>query len=212
MDIIDKILHEKVIKIRGVPHPWSYNPSSFKQRVIVAIIAFPAVLISVYLGLYQWGFISDPWDPVFGEQTRAVLDSDVSHKLRATFIIPDAILGTVAYLGDILFALAGSERRWQYRPWLVILFGIDVIPLGLVSAILIFLQATIVGHWCFLCMVTAVISLVLIVVAYDEIAVTVVYLTRFWKRTKSFKKFIKVFFGYPSKEADEVAETMIVKK
>jgi hypothetical protein len=32
----------------------------------------------------------------------------------------------------------------------VILFGIDVIPLGIVSAVLVVLQGTIVGSWCVL--------------------------------------------------------------
>jgi hypothetical protein len=44
---------------------------------------------------------------------------------------------------------------------MVVLFGLDVIPLGAISAILVLLQATIVGYWCFLCLVTAAISVLL---------------------------------------------------
>ena len=40
--------------------------------------------------------------------------------------------------------------------------------LGGVSAILVILQATVVGHWCFLCLVTAVISLLLIWWAFER--------------------------------------------
>ena len=140
-----------------------------------------------------------------------VLDSDVSHRLRNWFIIPDAILGFVAYLGDIIFSLAGSQRRWQYRPWLVLLFGLDVIPLGIVSAILVVLHGVVVERWCTLCIVTACISLILVVMAIDEVWSTLIYLGRFWKKTKSPSKFLRVFWGFPSLEAIEVGNSMVEK-
>jgi uncharacterized membrane protein len=205
-------LEEKIIKTHGIPRPWSYNPSSFAQRILIALIALPAVVISLYLGFYQWGFIDSVWDPFFGKQSEAVLDSAVSHKMREWFIIPDAILGFLAYLGDIIFALAGSQRRWQYRPWLVLIFGLDIIPLGFVSSILVFLQAFVVGNWCTLCIVTAVISLVLVFLAIDEVWSTLLYLGRFWKRTRSFLKLWNVFWGFPSDEAVEVGKSMIQRE
>jgi len=118
-------------------------------------------------------------------------------------------LGAIAYLGDAIFGLAGSTRRWQYRPWLVVLFGIDVIPLGLVSAILVICQATIVGNWCFLCLITAVISLVLVYMAYDEVFVSLKYLALVWKKTKSRKIVWRALWGVPEKAADEAALEMI---
>lgn len=194
------------------PEPWSYNPSSWRQRVIICIVALPAVIISAYLGLYQWRLIDSVWDPVFGNQTMKVLDSEVSHRMRDFIIIPDAILGTLAYLGDILFALAGSTRRWQFRPWMVVLFGLDVIPLGIVSAILVVLQGTVVGSWCFLCLVTAVISLILVVMAYDEVWSCLLYLSRIWKKHRNFSLLWRTFWGNPSDEAHAVALTMIEER
>lgn len=211
MDIYQK-LEESVIRTKGVPRPWSRNPSSFPQRISIALIALPAVFISLYLGFYQWGFIDTVWDPFFGKQSQAVLDSNVSHRMREWFVVPDAILGFLAYLGDVIFAIAGSERRWQYRPWLVLIFGIDVIPLGIVSAVLVFLQAFVVGEWCTLCIVTAIISLILVVLAADEVWSTLIYLGRFWKKTKSVSKFWKIFWGFPSEEAIEVGNSMIVRE
>jgi hypothetical protein len=211
MDIYQE-LEEKIIRTKGIPRPWSYNPSSFKQRITIALVALPAALISLYLGFYQWGFIDSVWDPFFGNQSQAVLDSNVSERLRVWVVIPDAILGFLAYLGDIIFALAGSQRRWQYRPWLVLIFGFDVIPLGIVSAVLVFLQAFVVGDWCTLCIVTAIISLVLVVLAVDEVWSTLVYLGRFWKKTKSPSKFWKVFWGFPSEEAIEVGKSMVARE
>jgi uncharacterized membrane protein len=211
MDIFQE-LEERVIRTRGFPRPWSYNPSSFKQRITIALVALPAALIALYLAFYQWRFTDTVWDPIFGVQSQAVLDSNVSHLMREWFVIPDAFLGFLAYLGDIIFALAGSQRRWQYRPWLVLIFGIDVIPLGIVSAVLVFLQAFVVGDWCTLCIVTAIISLILVILAVDEVWSTLIYLGRFWKKTKSVSKFWKVFWGFPSEEAIEVGESMIEKE
>lgn len=211
MDIYQH-LEEKIIRTTGIPRPWSYNPSSFFQRVTIALVALPAVFISLYLGFYQWGFIDTVWDPFFGEQSQLVLDSDVSRRMREWFIIPDAILGFLAYLGDVIFALAGSQRRWQYRPWLVLIFGFDVIPLGIVSAILVLMQAFVVGYWCTLCIVTAIISLALVILSIDEVWSTIIYLRRFWKKTKSVSKFWKTFWGFPSEEAFEVGESMIIKE
>ncbi len=160
-----------------------------------------AFVIATYMGLYQWRLIDSAWDPVFGRQTQKVLDSNVSEKMRYWFLVPDAIFGALAYLGDAIFGLAGSTRRWQYRPWLVILFGIDVIPLGIVSAVLVVLQGTVVGSWCFLCLVTAVISLILVYWAYDEVWSCLLYLWRVWKKTGSVRILWNTFLGKASPEA-----------
>lgn len=194
--------------LNAAPEPYDYNPSEWSQRVPIAIIATFGFLISAYMGMYQWDLIRSVWDPVFGNQTHRVLDSDVSHKISGWVLVPDAILGSLAYLGDVLFALAGSTRRWQYRPWMVIIFGIDVIPLGIVSAILVMMQAFVVGYWCFLCLVTAVISLILIYFAYDEVWVCLIYLNRVRKKADSKKVFWDTFWGRPTQIGHEVGESM----
>jgi hypothetical protein len=185
--------------------PWDYNPSAWSQRIPLCVLAGVGCVISTYLALYEWGLISSVWDPVFGESTARVLDSDVSHRLYGWFGVPDAALGAVAYLGDAVLGLAGSTRRWQYRPWMVVLFGFDVIPLGAVSAILVLLQATLVGYWCFLCLVSAAISLVLIYWAYDEVWSSLTYLRRVWRRTGSARTVWNVFWGRYAVEAEAVA-------
>lgn len=185
-----------------IPRPWNYNPSSWNQRIRIAWVAIAATLIAFYLGLYQWGVISEVWDPIFGEGTKNVLTSPLSHEFTNWIRIPDAMLGVFAYLSDAIFAVAGSERRWQDRPWLVILFGIDVIPLGLVSIILVILQGLVVKSWCFFCLVTALISVLLIVLAYDEVISSCIYLYEL-KKTSSWKTVWWAFWGYPSHEAFE---------
>lgn len=185
--------------------PWKYNPSAWAHRIPICILAGVAFLIAAYMALYQWRLIDSVWDPIFGRQTQHVLDSDVSERMRRWFRVPDAALGALAYLGDLLFGLAGSTRRWQYRPWLVILFGLDVIPLGLVSAILVVLQGTAVGSWCFLCLVTAVISLILVALAYDEVWSSLSFLRRVWRKTRSPRVLWDTFWGKHRREAEEAA-------
>lgn len=118
--------------------PFNHNPSSWSQRVPIAILAGVAFIISSYMALYQWRLITDVWGQIFDEQTKLVLDSNVSERMRYWLCIPDAALGAIAYLGDLIFGLAGSStRRCQDRPWMVLLFGLDVIPLGIVSVVLV---------------------------------------------------------------------------
>ncbi|MEX0729126.1 MAG: vitamin K epoxide reductase family protein [Planctomycetaceae bacterium] len=188
-----------------IPHPWNYNPSSWRQRIPIAGLAMVAFAIAAYMGLYQWRLIPSAWDPVFGNQTQQVLDSTVSERMRIWFLIPDASFGAIAYLGDAIFGLAGSTRRWQYRPWMVVLFGIDVIPLGIVSAVLVVLQGTVVGSWCFLCLVTAAISLILVYWAYDEVWSCLLYLHRVKQRTQGWSIVWKTFWGIRTPEAEEIA-------
>lgn len=185
--------------------PWNHNPSSWRHRVPICLLAGVAFLIATYMALYQWRLIGGVWDPVFGEQSAHVLDSDVSERMRRWFRVPDAALGALAYLGDLIFGLAGSTRRWQYRPWLVLLFGLDVIPLGIVSAVLVVMQGAVVGAWCFLCLVTAVISLVLVALAYDEVWSSLLYLHRVWRKTRSASLLWDTFWGRPSRAAEELA-------
>jgi len=205
MSHVNTIGARQAYELSAAPKPWDYNPSAWSQRVSIALIAALAFVIAVYMGLYQWRLIDGVWDPVFGKESAKVLDSDVSHTMRRWIGIPDAMLGALAYLGDIIFAMGGSTRRWQYRPWMVVLFGLDVIPLGIVSAVLVVLQGAVVGSWCFLCLVTAVISLVLVVMAYDEVWSCLLYLRRVHRRSGSWRVVWQCFWGRPSSAAQDVA-------
>jgi len=193
----------------AIPQPWSYNPSSWSQRIPICILAVIAFFIATYLGLYQWKLVPFAWDPVFDEQTANVLDSDVSEQMRIWFLVPDAVFGAIAYLGDAIFGLAGSTRRWQYRPWLVVIFGIDVIPLGIVSAVLVVLQGNVVGSWCFLCLVTAVLSLILVYMAFDEVWSCLLFLYCVWKETHDKNILWQTFLGRRTPEADRIANSFV---
>ena len=188
--------------------PVDRNPSAWSQRLPIVALALVACGVSIYLALYQWRIIGAAWDPFFGEGTEKVLDSHASEQMRRWIRIPDAALGAIGYLSEAVFGLAGSTRRWQYRPWLVLLFGLDVIPLGIVSVVLVVVQGFVVKAWCTLCLFTAVISLILVVLAYDEVWATIVYLRRTWRSTHSPAILWKVFRG----GADETAATVALER
>jgi hypothetical protein len=186
--------------------PWRHNPSAWSQRLPICGLALLASAIAGYMALYQWRLIEGVWDPVFGPESQRVLDSQVSERMRGWIGIPDAALGALAYLSDAVFGLAGSTRRWQYRPWLVVLFGIDVIPLGVVSAVLVAMQGMVVGSWCFLCLATAVISLLLVVLAFDEVWSSLVYLRGVWLEERSARVLWDRFWGRAPATGAAVAE------
>jgi uncharacterized membrane protein len=119
--------------------------------------------------------------------------------------VPDAALGAWGYLSELVLGLVGSTRRWQYRPWMVILFGIDVIPLGGVSAVLVLIQGLVIGTWCTLCLVTATISLLLVVLAYDEVWASLCYLGRVWQHSHDTRLVWKILWGGAASEADRLA-------
>jgi hypothetical protein len=102
-----------------------------------------------------------------------MLTSSISHLLP----IPDAALGAF-YLLDAVAGLIGSRQRWRTMPWIVIVCGLAVGPLGGVSIVLVILQPVLFNAWCTLCLPLAVISLVMIGPAMDEFLASLQYLRR----------------------------------
>jgi hypothetical protein len=147
------------------PPGWTYNPSSWAQRSILIALGLAGWLVSRYLAAYQLGYIDTVWEPLFGAGSREVLDSAVSHALP----ISDAGLGSLAYTLEFLMGWMGSPARWRTMPWMVALFGVLVIPLGVVHIVLVLMQPLVVGHWCSLCLLAAAIMLPMIPLEVDEV-------------------------------------------
>lgn len=159
--------HHDVMMTPGpdTPPGWSYNPSDWIQRGPIIAMAFVGFFLSRYLAAYQLGHIPYPWDPFFGDGTRRVLDSEISK----AWPISDAGLGAVSYMLEALSGLMGGKNRWRTMPWMVVMFGVLVVPLGVVSIVLVILQPVAVGAWCTLCLVTAAAMLIMIAPAIDEV-------------------------------------------
>lgn len=157
-----------------VPPAWDYNPSDWKQRISLIIIAFVGFCIAMYLGFYQLHLIQNVWDPFFDDGTENVLTSKLSQK----FPVPDALLGAFGYLLDVVSGSIGGIDRWKSKPWIVVIFGIAVGPLGLVSILLVIAQPVLIGSWCTLCLCSALISVIMISPAMDEFLASLQYLQR----------------------------------
>jgi hypothetical protein len=159
--------HHRVMTTPGpdTPPGWSYNPSAWMQRGPIIAMAFVGFLLSRHLAAYQLGHTSAPWEPFFGSGTKRVLESDISK----AWPIADAGLGAVSYLIEALSGFMGGRNRWRTMPWMVVMFGVLVVPLGVVSLVLVVLQPIAVGAWCALCLLTAAAMLIMISPAIDEV-------------------------------------------
>lgn len=156
----------------SVPPGWTYNPSSWPQRAPVIALATISFFLSRYMASFQLGHIPNAWDPLFGRGTEQVLTSAVSR----AFPISDAGLGAYTYLVELLSAVMGDGRRWRTMPWMVAMFGIVVIPLGITSVVLIMLQPVAVGAWCTICLITALFMLIMVAVSLDEVIAMIQFL------------------------------------
>jgi uncharacterized membrane protein len=158
----------------NVPTGWSYNPSSWSERLPIIGLALVGFGIAGYLALHQRGLVPRVWEPFFGDGSEIVLTSWVSQVLP----IPDAALGALGYLLDAASGAIGGRRRWQAMPWIVILFGVAVGPLGAVSVGLVIAQPVLFNAWCTLCLASAAISVGMIGPAMDEVLASLQYIER----------------------------------
>jgi uncharacterized membrane protein len=170
------------------PPGWDYNPSAWKQRLPIVVIALLAFAAATHLALYQIDVIAKPWEPFFGEGSAVILESWISRLLP----ISDAALGAFSYFLDAVTGVIGGRRRWRTMPWMVVLFGILVGPLGAVSVVLVIIQPVLFNAWCTLCLLTALLSVVMIGPALDEVLASLQHIKRERARGRSAWR---VFWG-----------------
>lgn len=158
----------------GTPPGWTRNPSTWSQRLPIVGLALVGFAIATYLSLFQLDLIPRVWEPFFGNGSRRILNSSVSHILP----IPDAVLGAFGYLLDAVTGLVGGRERWRRMPWIVIVFGIAVGPLGIASVMLVIFQPVLFDAFCTLCLASALISVLMIGPAMDELLASLQHLKR----------------------------------
>lgn len=165
-----------------MPSGWTYNPSSWPQRIPVIFFAIVGWFIARYLASYQLHYITSVWDPFFGNGTEKVITSTISQK----FFVSDAGLGALAYSLEAIMGAKGGSRRWHTMPWIVVIFGILVVPLGFVSILLVMLQPIAVGAWCGLCLIIALCMLIMLSLTVDEVVAVCQYLRQIKREGKPF--------------------------
>ncbi len=163
------------------PPGWDYSPSSWNQRIPIIALALVGLLISRYLAAFQLGHIDAAWDPFFGDGSEVIITSAVSE----AWPVSDAGLGGAAYVLEIITGVIGDKRRWRTMPWLVLLFGVMIVPLGGVSIVFIIIQPIVIGTWCTLCLLAAVAMLLQIPYSFDEILATLQFLRERRRQGKS---------------------------
>lgn len=175
-----------------VPLGWSYSPSNWGERMPIIALAVIGLVVSRYMAAYQLGHAESVWEPFFdvpGEKngTEHIITSPVSE----AWPVPDAGLGAFVYLLEIIAGLMGSRERWRTMPWVVVAFGIMIVPLGVVSITFIVIQPIVIGTWCTLCLIGAAAMLLQIPYSLDELVATGQFLRR---RKQAGRSLVQVFF------------------
>ena len=154
------------------------------------------------------GHIPDVWDPFFAGSpvdpqngTEEIITSAVSK----AWPVSDAAVGGYTYLLEILTGIVGSRMRWRTMPWLVVLFGLMIAPLGITSIFFIIIQPLVIGTWSTIALIGAAAVLIQIPYSLDELLATLQFLRR---RAKAGQNWLRVLFLGGT---DEMRETSSVQ-
>ena len=185
---------EGMMDPKSIPPGWTYSPSTFAQRLPIAYLGLIGLMISRVLTAYQLGHIDHVWEPFFhgaAADPRNGTEEIITSWVSKAWPIPDAGLGAISYMLEILMAVMGGRSRWRTMPWMVTFFGILVVPLGAVSIYFIIIQPILLGTWCTLCLAAALAMLIMIPIALDEVIAMGQYL--YWSKCRG-RPLIRTFF------------------
>ncbi|NJR80689.1 NAD-dependent epimerase/dehydratase family protein [Sphingomonas corticis] len=164
-----------------VPPGWTYNPSAWTQRLPIIALALVGLYVSRYLAAYQLGQIDGVWEPFFAGSaadpqngTEEIITSPVAE----AWPISDGGLGGITYILEILTGVIGLKARWRTMPWLVILFGLLIVPLSVTSISFVIIQPLVIGTWGTLTLVGAAAMLLQIPFAVDELIASLQFVRR----------------------------------
>lgn len=192
-----------------VPLGWSYNPSSWTQRIPIILLALAGMLIARYLAAYQLEHIDGVWEPFFAgspKDPQNGTEEIITSFVAEAWPVSDGAVGAWVYAMEILTGIVGSRARWRTMPWLVILFGLMIAPLGVTSIFFIIIQPISIGTWCTLCLLGAAAMIVQIPYSLDEMLATFQFMRR---RVRAGKSWLRVLLfgdrddGDPEESGDE---------
>jgi hypothetical protein len=98
----------------------------------------------------------------------------------------------------ILPGRGGSRQRWRTAPWLVLLFGLMIVPLGMTTILFIVIQPVVLGTWSTLALVGGAAVLIQIPYSLDELLATAQFLRR---RVRAGQPWLRVLFLGDTDEA-----------
>jgi nucleoside-diphosphate-sugar epimerase len=179
-----------------LPPGWSFNPSTWTQRLPIIVLALVGLQVSRYLAAYQLGHVDSVWEPFFmgaADNPRNGTEEIITSSVSKAWPVSDAAVGGYTYVLEILTGIVGSRTRWRTMPWLVILFGLMIAPLGITSIFFIIIQPIVIGTWSTLALIGAAAVLIQIPYSLDELLATLQFMRR---RVKSGRSWLRVFlFG-----------------
>lgn len=190
----------------SIPPGWEFSPSDWFQRLPIILLAFVGFFISRYLTAYQLGHIDSVWEPFFdgaANNAKNGTEEIITSSVSKAWPVPDAGLGALTYLLEVLTGVIGSRNRWRTMPWLVLFFGFMIIPLGAISITFIIIQPIVLGTWCTLCLIAAAAMLIQIPYSFDEIVATIQFLRR---RAKAGQPWMLIMLTGDTDEPNEIEE------
>ncbi|UJR83596.1 SPW repeat domain-containing protein [Sandaracinus amylolyticus] len=158
----------------AVPPGWSYDPSSWPQRVVTIVLALAAFLVARSLAAFQLGYDERAWEPFFVRQTESATDAAAS----SPWMISDAALAAFVFTFVMLVAFVSGPARWRTAPWVVVLQGVLVIPLGLAHVAITLVHSVTSEGWSTPRLVSAALALVMIALVGDEVIAAFQHLAR----------------------------------
>lgn len=178
-----------------VPPGWSYNPSAWTQRLPIIALALVGLYASRYLAGYQLEQLGHVWEPFFAGNpadpkngTEEIITSSVAE----AWPVSDGGLGAITYILEIVTGIIGLKARWRTMPWLVVLFGLMIVPLSVVSISFVIIQPIVIGTWGTLTLIGAAAMLIQIPYAIDELIASLQFVRR---RVKAGQNWLRVFFA-----------------
>jgi hypothetical protein len=166
-------------------------------------MALIGLYVSRYLAAYQLGYIPAVWDPFFpgsAADPRNGTEEIVTSWVSKAWPFPDAAIGAYVYLLEIVTGVVGSTRRWRTMPWLVILFGLMIAPLGVTSIVFIIIQPVLLDTWSIVALIGAAAILIQVPYSLDELIATLQFLRR---RSRAGRNWVRVLFVGDTDEEHE---------
>ena len=177
------------------PPGWNYNPSTWTQRLPIIVLALVGLYVSRYLAAYQLGHVPGVWDPFFAGSSadpRNGTEEIITSSVSKAWPVSDAAVGGYTYMLEILTGIVGSRTRWRTMPWLVLLFGLMIAPLGITSIFFVVIQPIVIGTWSTLALIAAAAVLVQIPYSLDELLATLQFVRRRMKAGQNWLRVILV--------------------
>ena len=153
-----------------IPHRWSHNPSAWVRRLPVIALALVGFASAGYVAAYELGYIRSLWAPIFADDVRRIIDSEVS-----SFPASVAGLTAVLLLLAALIGAIGDSRRWRTMPFIVTIFGVLVFILGIASTLVIG-RSIADNVTCTACLLTSAAILGVLLLCINELAATIQFL------------------------------------